>query len=456
MGFYIRKSVSLGPVRFNLSKSGIGVSIGVKGFRYGISPRGSYIHMGRGGLYYKAMLTKKTASQTRQRETEQPHYINIESADAAQIVDSSSVEIVNELNHQRKKVSLWPIGLIACLALSAFSSIWALGLVAVPVLAFIDYKRKTTLLFYDIDKDKEQSIQEFYDSMNEIRLAKKKWHVQATSQVTDWKRNAGAKQLVKRTATKVKYGTPRYIKTNVKVPMIQAGKQKLYFFPDQVLIFQARSVGAVDYRNLEVHCQDSRFIESGHVPSDARVVDHTWKYVNAKGGPDRRFSNNRKLPIVLYSQVCFQSPSGLNAVLQFSRYRVGYLLQSSLSNFAQEVQLEKIQTADEQVPSGDRNEDEGSETDLSRYSRIAYLDETDWEMYLVAIAYVLDIRQVSVASLQRGLRIGYTRAARMIDQMEGQGFVGPYEEALPRKVILSRKEWAIFRDQIIFRSNVDE
>ncbi len=51
MGFYIRKSISAGPFRFNLSGSGIGLSVGVKGFRLGTGPRGNYIHMGRGGLY---------------------------------------------------------------------------------------------------------------------------------------------------------------------------------------------------------------------------------------------------------------------------------------------------------------------------------------------------------------------------------------------------------------------
>jgi hypothetical protein len=35
MGFYIRKAISVGPFRFNLSKSGVGVSAGVKGLRFG-------------------------------------------------------------------------------------------------------------------------------------------------------------------------------------------------------------------------------------------------------------------------------------------------------------------------------------------------------------------------------------------------------------------------------------
>lgn len=54
MGFYLRKSISAGPFRFNLSGSGLGLSVGVKGYRVGTGPRGNYVHMGRDGLYYRA------------------------------------------------------------------------------------------------------------------------------------------------------------------------------------------------------------------------------------------------------------------------------------------------------------------------------------------------------------------------------------------------------------------
>lgn len=60
MGFYLRKSFRAGPVRLNLSKSGLGVSAGVKGLRVGSGPRGNYIHAGRGGLYYRKNLGGKT------------------------------------------------------------------------------------------------------------------------------------------------------------------------------------------------------------------------------------------------------------------------------------------------------------------------------------------------------------------------------------------------------------
>lgn len=56
MTFYIRKAFRLGLLRINLSRSGLGLSAGVKGLRIGSGPRGSYVTGGRGGLYFRHNL----------------------------------------------------------------------------------------------------------------------------------------------------------------------------------------------------------------------------------------------------------------------------------------------------------------------------------------------------------------------------------------------------------------
>jgi len=56
MGWYIRKSKNIGPVRINLSKSGIGVSTGIKGARISTGPKGTYLHAGSNGLYYRKKI----------------------------------------------------------------------------------------------------------------------------------------------------------------------------------------------------------------------------------------------------------------------------------------------------------------------------------------------------------------------------------------------------------------
>lgn len=53
MPFYLRKSFSVGPLRLNLSRSGLGVSFGVRGLRAGTGPRGKYVQGGRGCLYFR-------------------------------------------------------------------------------------------------------------------------------------------------------------------------------------------------------------------------------------------------------------------------------------------------------------------------------------------------------------------------------------------------------------------
>lgn len=68
------------------------------------------------------------------------------------------------------------------------------------------------------------------------------------------------------------------------------------------------------------------------------------------------------------------------------------------------------------------------------------LDEVDDELYDDAVQLVIDMQSASVSMLQRRFRIGYTRAARLIDAMEARNIVGPYEGSKPRTVLVSDKQ----------------
>ena len=67
-------------------------------------------------------------------------------------------------------------------------------------------------------------------------------------------------------------------------------------------------------------------------------------------------------------------------------------------------------------------------------------DEQD-EKLEDAIEFVVNAGQASTSALQRNLKLGYGRAARIIDTMEKMGIVGPYEGAKPRQVLMTRQEW---------------
>ena len=59
------------------------------------------------------------------------------------------------------------------------------------------------------------------------------------------------------------------------------------------------------------------------------------------------------------------------------------------------------------------------------------------DMFRDAVRVVTDTRKASTSLLQRKLRIGYARAARIIEEMEEQGIIGPADGARPREVLIS-------------------
>jgi S-DNA-T family DNA segregation ATPase FtsK/SpoIIIE len=66
--------------------------------------------------------------------------------------------------------------------------------------------------------------------------------------------------------------------------------------------------------------------------------------------------------------------------------------------------------------------------------------ETDDELFEQAVRLVVTSGHASTSMLQRKFKIGYTRAARLVDVMEQQGLVGPMDNAKPREILLSKEE----------------
>lgn len=68
-------------------------------------------------------------------------------------------------------------------------------------------------------------------------------------------------------------------------------------------------------------------------------------------------------------------------------------------------------------------------------------DEVRDELYPEAVKLVVEAKTASVSLIQRRLRVGYTRAARLIDEMEERGIVGPYEGSKPREVLVTPEQY---------------
>jgi len=362
MGIYLRKSISVGPLRFNLSKSGIGVSAGVTGLRFGVGPRGNYVHMGRGGLYYRATLPLSSSPRSSPAQPLSPiapeippgthaPLDEIESADVSQIVDSSSRELLDELNRKRAKLRLWPFVAIASVVVLGLgiSSSWPIWLLVILTLACAagtyaahtrDALEKTVVLFYDFDPDMEAAYAQLHTAASQLANCAAAWHIEASGKVHDRKYHAGASDLVRRKNTSISKAEPPYVKTNVETIAVGVGRQTLHFFPDRVLVYDQNGVGAVAYQELNIEVGATRFIESESVPRDAEVVDRTWKYVNKSGGPDKRFKDNKELPVCRYEEITLSSQSGLNEILQLSKCGSGTSFAEAISSLGKKMPKE--------------------------------------------------------------------------------------------------------------------
>jgi len=63
------------------------------------------------------------------------------------------------------------------------------------------------------------------------------------------------------------------------------------------------------------------------------------------------------------------------------------------------------------------------------------------ELLPAAVEVILETGQASVSMLQRRLKLGYARAARIVDEMEEKGIVGPFEGSKPRQLLITKDQW---------------
>jgi Protein of unknown function (DUF4236) len=353
MGFYIRKGFNFGPLRLNLSRSGLGASFGVKGARIGVGPRGSYIHMGRGGLYYRQTLHSAgqtivpSGSEIPPSVQQQPIAVEnlqeISSTSAIGMADISAVQLVQELNRVKKRVDLFPFAglagaalFIRLLYLDLPWPFYILGFLALFGLALLarndDVTYGTAILNYSFEGDSGQSFAQLKSAFARLAGCRGVWRVNAAGQTSDWKRNAGAGVLEQRTDSRPILSRPPKVECNIDVPTLGRGRTSLYFFPDRLLVYDSSGVGAISYAELKAQTGQAGFIEAGSVPSDAQQVGTTWRFVNRNGDPDRRFNNNRQLPILLYGKMSLSSESGLNELFQYSVPDTGVAFAAAIEN----------------------------------------------------------------------------------------------------------------------------
>jgi hypothetical protein len=185
-------------------------------------------------------------------------------------------------------------------------------------------RKRQTYLVYELDETSRRACEAAGMAVGCLAACRAVWRLESRSATADWKRNAGAQYLVKRHMIGAGACAPPRVKVNVAVPSLDLGQSQLYFLPDTILYRDRGGYGSIRYPDFHVSPGQTTFIETGAVPSDSVALSYTWRYVNKDGGPDRRFNNNVRIPVLQLGTLTLTSSTGLNLNLNTSNPAAGH------------------------------------------------------------------------------------------------------------------------------------
>ncbi|MEU8202950.1 hypothetical protein [Streptosporangium sp. NPDC049046] len=209
----------------------------------------------------------------------------------------------------------WPVALLATEVVSLALMeqgllVNAVGLSATLMIGLLDRRGAKVNVHYD-PQGISPAFHEIVNAMRGLQRAQRLWfvaHEQAVTNDHQRKTNAGASQLFRRKAAHSDLVGPKTLVVDIPVPTVRVKGFRLHLFPDVVLLHGGGQILSLPYPALRVAFACTRTVENEQVPSDTRIIGSTWLYVNKNGGPDRRFKDNRELPIVEYGRLTVTGP----------------------------------------------------------------------------------------------------------------------------------------------------
>jgi hypothetical protein len=352
MAWSYRKRIKIIPgVHLNFSKNGISTSVGVRGASVTFGQNGTYLNTGipGTGLYNRQRIsfdnTNPNSNSNQQYNQGSTYGESIFSADVQRITSQdlqgikeaiiSAHDQRNELKSDLRKIktSLFfsHVKLIA-------SYLFIIGLVikafAESIKTEIEAKKSAIIqlteqienCYVDLDVDFDPDIKVKYNSLvssfKNMCNSHKIWDV-TSAQYEDRRvtRSAAASTVEKK---EVRFGIKGIedIKSNFEILWLKnANGADIYMYPSFIVMYSSeKSFALIGFNDIQfAHCA-LRFVETGSIPSDTKVVDKTWAKVNRDGSPDRRFKDNYEIPIVRYGQINFRTSTGMNEEYEISNY----------------------------------------------------------------------------------------------------------------------------------------
>ncbi len=351
MAWSYRRRVKIIPgVHLNFSKSGISTSIGVRGASLTLGKNGAYLNTGipGTGLSYRQKLFNSDEPSFPSVPVdvyEEEGNENIVSADVQEITSqdmqgiketiiaahNQRIDLKNDLAKIKTSIFISRLSLVS-------SYIFIYGLIKKEIkdtiVATIKKKKATYLevkehfenCYVRLDIDFEPEIEQQYlnvvECFKKLSTSHKIWDVVSAHYQDRVAARSSASTLVRK--REVKFGIKSIPDIKSKYESLWLGNANgadLYFYPNFIVMYaSSKRFAVIGLDELYFSHSYVRFTETGIVPRDSNVIDWTWTKVNKNGAPDKRFKDNRQIPVVKYGEITLRTDTGLHEEYEFSNY----------------------------------------------------------------------------------------------------------------------------------------
>lgn len=329
--------------RLNLSKSGMSATVGIKGLSLNVGQNGVYLNTGMPGtgIYDRTKLGHNEFQNHQSASTEnevevkkfQPELFTSEGMFGIKESIIKAREVKSELKREsekarRKKNKALFLSCVAHLFVFGIFVRWFRDNYRSAKADAKDAEQSYKDFRLDIDFDMDQSMLDDYtvlkNGFEKLAASKRIWEITVVQAIDRIKQRSSASASVERIPVRFSLNSVDYINSKHEALKLQnTNGGDLYLYPGFIVMPSKRNndFSIIDLRDIQTEYHAQKFVETDSMPSDARVIDYTWQYVNKNGSPDRRYSNNPRIPVMLYYSLTLKSSKGLHEEFLFSNAR---------------------------------------------------------------------------------------------------------------------------------------
>ena len=353
MSWSFRRRIKVIPgIYLNVSKRGVSTTVGVRGASLTLRGDGTYANAGIPctGLCNRQKISGKASSSASSNSLNASRFqtpntpVGFETSASYQYVSADPLDIVSpdlaglqtaviEANRQKKQLTSDLTGIHKSIERTrlfiTLSKIFVLYFVISSLrqylLNLLAGKEKaaeevklsvlssSVPLGIEMDREIKDAYGHMHSSFEGLSSSQFIWDISSASDVGMIKSRSVASSAITRTRTRFSFAhLPGIDSASPAFHLVNSNGADIYIYPGFFVMYQnPERLGIVELSRLHVSFERTGFLETQTVPNDSNKLSEVWERSNKDGSRDKRFAENRQLPVMEYGEITFKSESGI-------------------------------------------------------------------------------------------------------------------------------------------------